>query len=155
MFFRYLLITAGVLAESDTEKEKKHFQSDREVTIDNLVTDVKKKFPSLTSKNKIPFMVKSKQFIETMIKSPDIGKFLLRFMTSDKCEKCLKRLVHWPHKSKHALFIDVGELKVIDIPVTMCPSCKYLVYPNVIEYGLLCLHNKVLLSYRMLLELCD
>ena len=152
--FRFLLITAGLHAESDPKKKNKSFQSDREATVDKIVADVKQMFPSLTSNCKPTFMVKSKQFIQTMVTSSDIGKFLLDFMT-DKCEKCLDSLEHWPHKAKNAIFLDVGELKVIDIPVVICPTCKCLVYPDVIQYGLLCLHNKVLLSYRMLMELCD
>ena len=53
-------------------------------------------------------MVNSKQFIENMIKSPNIGDFLLGFVTSDKCQKCSNDFENWPHKTKNALFIDVA-----------------------------------------------
>ena len=123
--------------------------------MNNLVINIKNEFPSLTSTNKQTFMVNSKNFIDSMIKSPNIGEFLSNFKKNDKCEKCSQVLENWPHKTKHALFIDVAELKVINIPVKICPTCKYLDYPDVIKYGLLCIHNKVLISYRMLMELLD
>ena len=87
-FFRLLLITAGLHKEDTVLKKNQVFQSDREATVDKLVKDIKNEFPSLTSSNKQAFMVKSKDFIENMIKSPSIEDFLLSFVTTDKCEKC-------------------------------------------------------------------
>ena len=133
----------------------KSFECDRSATVNLIVDNVKKEFPTLTSEDRKEFMVKSKQFIETMVQSKNIDTLLLQSIKKEKCEKCSTEYVNWGHKAKNALFLDVAELKLINIPVKMCPTCKYLVYPNVLEYGLFCIHNKVLLSYRLLMELCD
>ena len=149
-----LLLRAGLYEHQEAPSKVHVFECDREATVDIFVEKIKKELPTLTDPNRQKFTMKSKAFIDGCIKNENINQILEEFLPTI-CEKCSSELIPWKRKTESSFLLDCGELKIIKVPINMCPKCKHLEYPNVLQFGLINIHNKVIISYRMLIEISN
>lgn len=137
------------------EEKASDFKFDRKATVDSVFNKVEKHFPSLTSQKKQQFQVHEKEFTKQICDSKDSSEKLKEYCFQTKCENCTVDLEAWPNRTKNSFLLSVGELKPISIPLKVCPKCKVIVYPDVIQHGLVPIHSKVLITYSMLMEIAD
>ena len=73
----------------------------------------------------------------------------------ENCDTCLIKLSIWKNKTPKAFLLSLGALKKVDIPVKWCPSCFCAFYPELYSQGIVFLHNKIMLTIDLLMDLIN
>ena len=166
-----LVLKSGRILSRDEDLKVMH-KADHIKTVDVLLNQLSKHFPSLKEEELKIFLPKNRAFITELrceVKvnyqliilyinrsSPDISEKLKEYLNSvcNWCHSC-ENLEEWPYNTKSAYVISLGYIGHVKIPLLICKSCGTLNYPDVTKYGLFPLHNKCLLSIDFIIELKD
>ena len=73
----------------------------------------------------------------------------------ENCEDCSCKLSIWKHKTPKSYLLSLGAMRKVDIPVQFCPSCSCAYYPELYLHGIIFLHNKLMISVGLLLDLIN
>jgi hypothetical protein len=87
-----------------------------------------------------------------MVQVNDLSKEINKHVPST-CQFCVDtELIDWPFQPKKAYFISMVHFCEIKIKIKTCPKCKLAHYPDMYNNGLFPLHNKLMLSYDLLMD---
>ena len=138
----YLMIICGLYNTEKPQAALKKFECDRRATVNLLVEKLNKFFPSYTSADRPAFMQHETNFTKTFCDKEEEILTFDEYFDQTYCEICNSDLQCWPHETKCSYLISCGILKIVKVTVKICPKCKVLFYPDIIQHGLLPLHNK-------------
>ena len=144
-------LVSNVPAESTDSKLVDH-QIDFKLTVNKVIHKVKNGFPtSFRLLEEGSFLVESKTFVAGLLSSGDN----LEDRIPQKCDTCHCDLEDWKRKPARSYLISLGAIKKITIPVKRCPKCSCAFYPDIYSKGVICIHNKIMLSADFLLDLIN
>ena len=135
------------------EKTKAAPKIERDLTVNYIYKQIQEHFPTMCDKTSSTFLARNLQYTTSLLQRSDISAEINSHVRN-KCTICLNtKLKKWPFQHKKSFLLSMGALREIEIDVKTCPNCRIAYYPDLYSKGLFPLHNKLLMSYDLLMDL--
>ena len=127
---------------------------ERDLTVKFVLSKIKEHFPSMSDSDIIPkFLVKNRKFVTSLMQVENLSEEINKHLPK-VCHACPdSELLDWPFPSRKAYLLSNGFFQEIKIGVKTCSKCRTALYPDLFNYGLLPVHNKLMLSYDFLIDM--
>ena len=113
-----------------TEEKIKIPKLNRELTVKEVVHNIRKSIPKMTEIPGSKFLKDSRKFTEELVSSPDRSSLIEEHIVLN-CLYCLETLIDWMPKTKPSFLLAMGHAAEIDMKAKFCKKCRRLYYPGI------------------------
>lgn len=128
---------------------------DFEKTVKKVMIKIRSKFPvNFRMCEEGSFAIASKCYVDSLMLSINMEETLAA-AAPKFCEDCNQELKIWKFKEPNSYCVTLGKMKETHIPVLYCSKCMCAYYPELYENGLVFLHNSLMVSFDLLLDMIN